>query len=114
VHISELAHHHVENPREVVEPGQEIKVKVLEIDSDRRRLSLSVKRVSDNAAGPTGDEDRAGDLEDVPDLALSEDVFAGPEVTVEGSDDLRTAVREAAEDEAGEAAPEQRPDETSS
>ena len=45
VHISELAHHHVENPREVVEPGDEVKVKILEIDSERRRLSLSVKRV---------------------------------------------------------------------
>ena len=45
VHISELANHHVENPREVVQPGDEIRVKILEIDSERRRLSLSVKRV---------------------------------------------------------------------
>src|SRR5436309_3894458 len=45
VHISELAPHHVENPREVVLPGDEIRIKILEIDSERRRLSLSVKRV---------------------------------------------------------------------
>ena len=45
VHISELAAHHVENPREVGQPGDEIKVKVLEVDDERRRLSLSVKRV---------------------------------------------------------------------
>src|SRR5215216_3477980 len=45
VHISELAAHHVENPREIVNPGDEIRVKVLEIDSERRRLSLSAKRV---------------------------------------------------------------------
>ncbi|MEN0012353.1 MAG: S1 RNA-binding domain-containing protein, partial [Solirubrobacteraceae bacterium] len=45
VHISELAAHHVENPREVVAPGDPVKVKVLEIDDERRRLSLSVKRV---------------------------------------------------------------------
>ena len=45
VHISELAEHHVENPREVVEPGMETKVKVLEIENERRRLSLSIKRV---------------------------------------------------------------------
>ncbi len=45
VHISELAAHHVENPREVVQPGDEIKVKVLEVDDERRRLSLSVKQV---------------------------------------------------------------------
>ena len=47
VHISELAQHHVENPREIVEPGQDVRVKILEIDSERRRLSLSVKRVED-------------------------------------------------------------------
>ncbi len=47
VHISELASHHVESPREIVHPGDEIRVKILEIDSERRRLSLSAKRVED-------------------------------------------------------------------
>jgi small subunit ribosomal protein S1 len=54
VHISELAPHHVENPREVVTPGDEIRVKILEIDSERRRLSLSVKRVEDQVLPATG------------------------------------------------------------
>src|SRR5882762_7142494 len=45
VHISELAPHHVENPREIVEQGDKVKVRILEIDSERRRLSLSAKRV---------------------------------------------------------------------
>ena len=45
MHISELAPHHVENPREIVQPGDELRVKILEIDSERRRLSLSAKRV---------------------------------------------------------------------
>src|SRR3954467_7012228 len=47
VHISELAQHHVENPREGVNQGDVIRVKILEIDSERRRLSLSAKRVED-------------------------------------------------------------------
>jgi small subunit ribosomal protein S1 len=47
VHISELAPHHVESPREIVHPGDQIRVKILEIDSERRRLSLSAKRVED-------------------------------------------------------------------
>ena len=47
VHISELAAHHVESPREIVQPGDEVRVKILEIDSERRRLSLSIKRVED-------------------------------------------------------------------
>jgi small subunit ribosomal protein S1 len=99
VHISELAHHHVENPREVVEPGQEVRVKILEIDSERRRLSLSVKRVEAQrvplreAGGVEGaPQQEAGDLDQVPELGLSEDVFAGPQI--EGADDLRAAVEE--------------------
>jgi small subunit ribosomal protein S1 len=63
VHISELAPHHVESPREIVHPGDEIRVKILEIDSERRRLSLSAKRVEDQIlpvsrpGEPEGQED---------------------------------------------------------
>ena len=80
VHISELAAHHVENPREVIEPGQPVTVRVLEIDSERRRLSLSIKRVAgqEDLGGATAGG--AGDLDDVPELELSEDVFAGDDV----------------------------------
>jgi small subunit ribosomal protein S1 len=118
VHISELAQHHVENPREVVEPGDKVKVKVLEIDSERRRLSLSVKRVEGQqlaarSAGGAGNgqagETGVGDLDDVPELGLSEDVFAGPEVTVEGSENLKAAVQESAEGEAKAAEEEDQP-----
>ncbi len=45
IHISELAQHHVEDPSEVVRPGQEVNVKIIEIDPERRRLSLSLKRL---------------------------------------------------------------------
>jgi small subunit ribosomal protein S1 len=82
-HISELAQHHVENPREVVNQGDEIRVRILEIDSDRRRLSLSVKRVEDqmlplDSGEPSpGAEPDSGDLDEVPELGLSDDVFAG-------------------------------------
>jgi small subunit ribosomal protein S1 len=51
VHISELADHHVENPREVVNQGDELEVRIIEIDADRRRLSLSLKRVTPAAEG---------------------------------------------------------------
>src|SRR5512142_1378073 len=50
VHISELAQHHVENPREVVSQGDPVNVLILEVDAERRRLSLSLKRVE--AAAP--------------------------------------------------------------
>jgi small subunit ribosomal protein S1 len=76
VHISELANHHVENPREVVQPGDDVRVKILEIDSDRRRLSLSVKRVEGQVLPRRDAGATAGDLDDLPELGLSEDVFA--------------------------------------
>ncbi len=47
VHISELAEHHVETPGEIVTPGEEVRVKILEIDEERRRISLSIKRVGE-------------------------------------------------------------------
>jgi small subunit ribosomal protein S1 len=45
IHISELAQHHVEDPHEILRQGQEVNVKIIEIDPDRRRLSLSLKRL---------------------------------------------------------------------
>jgi small subunit ribosomal protein S1 len=116
VHISELAEHHVETPGEVVTPGEEKWVRILEIDEERRRISLSIKRAetknnaftdlipdelkqqvqaaSDDAAAAEA-ADSAPDAaespesaeavteaateapaDEVPDLGLSEDVFA--------------------------------------
>ena len=52
VHISELANRHVERPDEVVSVGQEVSVKIIEVDSERRRLSLSIKRVDGDNVKP--------------------------------------------------------------
>src|SRR5881398_3748393 len=76
VHISELAQQHVENPREIVQPGDDVKVKILEIDSERRRLSLSIKRVEGQVLPRRTEGVTSGDLDDMPELGLSEDVFA--------------------------------------
>ncbi len=74
LHISELAEHKVEDPEEVVKVGEEIEVKVLRVDTDERKIGLSLKRVewgeeeeraaaeaeaAENAAAPTAAE---GDL----------------------------------------------------
>lgn len=45
LHISELAEHKVEDPEEVVKVGQDIEVKVLRVDTDERKIGLSLKRV---------------------------------------------------------------------
>ncbi len=52
VHISELANRHVERPDEVVSVGQIVQVKIIEVDSERRRLSLSIKRVDGDNVRP--------------------------------------------------------------
>jgi small subunit ribosomal protein S1 len=74
VHISELAPHHVENPREVVAQGQAVNVRILEIDGERRRLSLSLKRVEEGEqAVPRADG--AESVHTMPNLILSEEAF---------------------------------------
>ena len=74
VHISELAAHHVENPREVVAQGQAVNVRILEIDGDRRRLSLSLKRVEEGDQ-PVPRADGAESVHETPNLVLSEEAF---------------------------------------
>ena len=44
IHISELSWNHVDHPSEVVEVGEEVEVKVLEVDRDRERISLGLKQ----------------------------------------------------------------------
>ncbi|MEA3501632.1 MAG: 30S ribosomal protein S1 [Actinomycetota bacterium] len=44
VHVSEIAMHHVESPELELSIGQEVRVKVTEVDADRRRVSLSIKQ----------------------------------------------------------------------
>jgi small subunit ribosomal protein S1 len=97
VHISELAAHHVENPREVVNQGDVLAVRIIEIDADRRRLSLSLKRVADSdpiqhrlpddvrqAAIAASEESAAGDLvEPVAELEVAEEPAAELEVAGE-------------------------------
>ena len=53
VHISELAERHVELPEQVVTVGTEIFVKVIDIDLERRRISLSLKQANEDAANLT-------------------------------------------------------------
>ncbi len=49
VHISQLAHHRVETPSDVVSEGDQVKVKVLSVDTESERVSLSIK---DTLPGP--------------------------------------------------------------
>jgi small subunit ribosomal protein S1 len=113
VHISELASHHVENPREVVSQGDTLSVRIIEIDPERRRLSLSLKRVADVEGAEAPALDDAPVAESVADAvaadAVVEDAVADEvpdEVAVEAPTadaEPTDAGAEPVEDEAGEA-----------
>jgi small subunit ribosomal protein S1 len=98
VHISELAQHHVENPREVVSQGQQVRVQILEIDGERRRLSLSMKRVE-------GDQPEGA----APNLDLSEDVFRDAAVPVAAAPETYEEGEPAADDTAAESPADETP-----
>jgi small subunit ribosomal protein S1 len=123
VHISELAQHHVENPREIVNPEDVGRVKILEIDEERRRLSLSFKRVEDQilpvreyipqeegeapgeaAEGDGGEAaDEPGGDGEVRELGLSEDVFSpedAPAAEPDGAEAVEADVETTADVEA--------------
>jgi len=52
VHISELSHEHVDAPESVLSVGDEVQVKVIDVDVSRRRVSLSMRQVSGPPATP--------------------------------------------------------------
>jgi len=47
VHISEMSAHHVDSPEQVVTPGEELWVKIIDLDLARRRISLSIKQAAE-------------------------------------------------------------------
>jgi small subunit ribosomal protein S1 len=57
VHISELAERHVEIPEQVVQIGDAVMVKIIDIDLERRRISLSLKQANETEAAPSDDFD---------------------------------------------------------
>ncbi len=104
VHISELAAHHVESPREIVHPGDAIRVQILEIDSERRRLSLSAKRVEDQILPVSRPDDAPAaettDAEEVP----AEEVAEGA-ASEDGAPAAEAALEEAPVETAADKAP---------
>jgi small subunit ribosomal protein S1 len=61
LHISELADHKVENPQDVVKSGQEVEVKILRVDTDDRKIGLSLKRAQWGAS-PTPESSNPADM----------------------------------------------------
>lgn len=55
VHISQISHKHIANPGEVLKEGEEVKVKVLDVDPAKKRISLSI-RETEEAPAPAATE----------------------------------------------------------
>lgn len=62
VHISQLAHNHVEKPSDVVQEGQKVNVKVLSVDRDNERISLSIKETTKGPWDSVSEKIKQGDI----------------------------------------------------
>jgi small subunit ribosomal protein S1 len=102
VHISELSDSHVESPEQVLNVGDEVRVRVIDVDVSRRRISLSMRQVGGAMESPT-----EGEIEAEPTPQ------AAPEVTVDDiveealdSDNETSEILRDAEERADESDPE--------
>ena len=101
VHISELADRHVDTAEQVVAVNENVKVKIIEVDSERRRISLSIKQAS--TEGPPVIEEI--ELESEEEGAAAEETAEaapGPDVLEAAmAPEVETAKPEAEEDDEG-------------
>jgi small subunit ribosomal protein S1 len=73
VHISQISHNHIATPHEVLKEGQEVNVKILDLNLDDKRVSLSIKETEEAPASPTRSDGRGGSAS-AKDIADNENV----------------------------------------
>ena len=56
VHVSQISHKRIENPKEALNVGQEVTVKVLDVNADAERVSLSIKALEERPAQEEGEK----------------------------------------------------------
>ncbi|HEY3670378.1 MAG TPA: S1 RNA-binding domain-containing protein, partial [Acidimicrobiia bacterium] len=119
VHISEMAVHHVEAPEQVVQPGEELWVKIIDIDLDRRRISLSIKQAAEGGVVAAEYQEHYGEhaydeqgnyigpaFEEEPEAGADGEAGGGGEATEGESVEGEPTEGEAAAEAEAEAAPE--------
>jgi small subunit ribosomal protein S1 len=62
IHLSELAWHRVEHPREILKVGQEVEVYVMNVDEERKRIGLSLRRLSPEPWSVVADRYQVGQV----------------------------------------------------
>ncbi len=91
IHISELSDEHVEHPREVVEDGQLVTMRVIRVDSQRRRLGLSIKRVDSDEYVDSDWFEEGDDAVDADDTVDADDAVDADNAVDAESDDRDSA-----------------------
>ncbi|NMO96955.1 30S ribosomal protein S1 [Paenibacillus lemnae] len=76
VHISQISHKHIGTPQEVLKEGQEVQVKILDLNLEEKRVSLSIKETEEAPASPSPRAERQSkgpkiDLKDNPNVSLN-------------------------------------------
>jgi len=106
VHISELSNEHVDTPESVLSVGDKVRVKVIEVDVSRRRISLSMRQVGDQepVSRPEIEEEPAPAAAATPDADAAEAAAEAP--VAEAAPAIPAASAEAAPAEAEAPAPE--------
>ena len=107
VHISEISHEHVDSPESVLSVGDEVQVKVIDVDVSRRRVSLSMRQVSappkrepEIKAEPEARREPAPEM--VATIQIPDDILAA---VAEAEAEAATAPAPLAESTVGEAEP---------
>ena len=98
VHISELAEQHVESPEQVVSVDEQVRVKVVDVDTQRRRISLSMRRAGEPVEAPEAEiqaeaEEAPPEIarDDAAEAELEDEVFSGSLAGVEADTDGKPA-----------------------
>ena len=122
IHISELTSRMVSHPKEVVKEGDEVKVKILRIEAERRRLGLSLKQAAEEEYGyeaeeeveikaeaepEKAEEEKAEEAEEVEEEKAGEAEEAEEEVEIKAEAEPEKAEEEEAEEEKAEEAEEE-------
>ncbi len=100
IHVSELTDARITHPKQVVQEGQELLLRIIRIDPERRRMGLSLRRALD-----TPDEELAAALGEEA-LAERDQIVANVAAALEAEGIDVNAVEEEEEEEEGETAPE--------
>ena len=96
VHISQIAHKHIGTPAEVLKVGDVVKAKIMEIDFDKKRVSLSIKALIDPPVAPVEAAEEVTPVEEAP-AEVVEEVAPVEEAPAEVVEEVAPAVEETVE-----------------